>query len=162
VRASRGTATIRVVRATTSEARWSERRPTVVVSNDLVHNGPGALVVVVAFTSTDDGLRRHVEITAGTRSLEHPSDARSDHVGVAPTARIRGPRGSVTPAEPHTIERALRSVLDLRGPARVDAPPLPSEAAAPDGEAASHGPASGPAGPSLFRRLAGHPPTCKI
>ena len=88
-------------------------RPAVVVSSDIVNNGPGDLVVVVPVTTTDYGLRSHVEIAAGVSGLEHPSYARCDHIRVVSTARIRHRRGRVAPDELRTIERALRFILDL-------------------------------------------------
>ena len=88
-------------------------RPAIVVSSDIVNNGPGELVVVVPVTSTDYGLRSHVEIGAGVSGLERTSYARCDHVRVVSTARIRQRRGHVRPEELRTIERALRYILDL-------------------------------------------------
>jgi mRNA interferase MazF len=91
-------------------------RPAIVVSSDLVNNGPGEpgeLVVVVPVTSTDYGLRSHVEIAVGTSGLERPSYARCDHIKVVSTARIRHRLGHVAPDELRTIERALRFILDL-------------------------------------------------
>jgi mRNA interferase MazF len=38
------------------------RRPAVVVSVDILNNGPGRLVVVVPITTTGYGLRSHVEL----------------------------------------------------------------------------------------------------
>ncbi len=49
------------------------RRPAVVVSVDIVNNGPGGLVVVVPVTSTPYGLRSHFEVEAGLSGLEHTS-----------------------------------------------------------------------------------------
>ena len=73
----------------------------------------GDLVVVVPVTSTDYGLRSHVEIRAGVTGLEHVSYARRDHIRVVSTARIRSRRGQVPPEELRAIERALRFILDL-------------------------------------------------
>ena len=86
------------------------------VSSDIVNNGPGDLVVVVPVTSTDYGLRSHVEIPLGVSGLEHASYARCDHIRVVSTARIRNRRGEVAPDELSAIERALRFILDLRAP----------------------------------------------
>jgi mRNA interferase MazF len=88
-------------------------RPATVVSSDIVNDGPGDLVVVVPITSTDYGLRSHVEIAAGVSGLEHPSYARCDHIRVVSTERIRHSLGSVASEELRTIERALRFILDL-------------------------------------------------
>jgi mRNA interferase MazF len=87
-------------------------RPAIVVSSDIVNNGPGELVVVPV-TSTHYGLRSHVEIAAGVGGLEPPSYARCDHIRVVSTARIRHRRGHVASDELRTIERALRFILDL-------------------------------------------------
>ena len=88
-------------------------RPAVVVSSDIVNNGPGDHVVVIPVTSTDYGLRSHVEIAAGVSGLKHPSYARCDHIRVVSTARIRNTRGRVATDELRTIERALRFILEL-------------------------------------------------
>lgn len=88
-------------------------RPAIVVSSDIVNNGPGDLVVVVPVTSTDYGLRSHVRIPAGVSGLEHSSYARCDHVRVVSAARIRQRRSHVAPDELRAIERALRFILDL-------------------------------------------------
>jgi mRNA interferase MazF len=88
-------------------------RPAIVVSSDIVNNGPGDLVVVVPVTSTCYGLRSHVEILVGGSGLEHASYARCDHTRVVATARIRNRRGEVAPDELSAIERALRFILDL-------------------------------------------------
>ncbi|MGH9104454.1 MAG: type II toxin-antitoxin system PemK/MazF family toxin [Acidimicrobiales bacterium] len=88
-------------------------RLAIVVSSDIVNNGPGEIVVVVPVTSTDYGLRSHVEIATGDSGLEHVSYARSDHIRVVSTSRIRRRLGNVAPDELRAIERALRFILDL-------------------------------------------------
>jgi mRNA interferase MazF len=88
-------------------------RPAIVVSSDTVNNGPGELVVIVPVTSTDYGLRSHVEIATGTSGLGHRSYARCDHIRVVSTLRIRRRRGDVAPGDMATIDRALRFILVL-------------------------------------------------
>jgi mRNA interferase MazF len=88
-------------------------RPAVVVSADILNNGPGGLVVVVPVTSTNYGLRSHVEIAAGISGLEHASYARCDQLRAISTQRIRARRGDVAPEELRSIDRALRFLLDL-------------------------------------------------
>lgn len=88
-------------------------RPGVVVSADILNNGPGELVVVVPITSANHGLRSHVEIAAGISGLEHDSYARCDQVRAISTERLRVRRGDVAPEEMRAIERALRFLLDL-------------------------------------------------
>ena len=88
-------------------------RPAIVVSNDIVNNGPGELVAVVPVTSTDYGLRSHIEIATGVSGPEHPSYARCDQIRVVSTERIRLRRGDIAPDELRAIDRALRFILDL-------------------------------------------------
>jgi len=89
------------------------RRPAVVVSVDILNNGPGRLVVVVPVTSTPYGLRSHVEVETGRRGLEHSSYARCDQLRVISTDRLSTRRGMVAPDQLRAIDQALRFVLDL-------------------------------------------------
>ena len=88
-------------------------RPAIVVSSDIVNDGPGELAVVVPLTSADYGLHCHVEIATGASGLEHPSYARCDQIRVVSTVRICLRRGDVAPDELRAIDRALRFILDL-------------------------------------------------
>jgi mRNA interferase MazF len=58
------------------------RRPAVVVSVDIVNNGPGGLVVVVPITTVEYRLRRHVELEQESPGLDHTSYARCDQLRV--------------------------------------------------------------------------------
>ncbi|MGC1207639.1 MAG: type II toxin-antitoxin system PemK/MazF family toxin, partial [Ornithinimicrobium sp.] len=58
------------------------KRPAVVVSVDILNNGPGQLVIVVPVTSAAYGLRSHVEIEPGSSGLGHTSYARCDQLRV--------------------------------------------------------------------------------
>lgn len=89
------------------------RRPAVVVSVDILNNGPGGLVVVVPVTSAAYRLRSHIELNPGTNGLEHTSYARCDQLRVVSTDRLSSRRGMVAPGELAAIEGALRFVLDL-------------------------------------------------
>lgn len=89
------------------------RRPAVVVSSDILNNGPGELVVVVPITSTSYDLRSHIEIAVGTSGLEHVSYARCDQIRVVSTERTGARRGEVALDELRSIDRALRFILDL-------------------------------------------------
>jgi mRNA interferase MazF len=88
-------------------------RPAVIVSNDILNNGVGGLVVVVPVASADYGLRSHIELTVGTSGLDTSSYARCDQVRVISTRRIRARTGEVMPEELREIELALRFILDL-------------------------------------------------
>lgn len=89
------------------------RRPAVVVSVDILNNGPGGLVVVVPVTSTFYGLRSHVEVEPGRSGLDHTSYARCDQLRAVSTERITAHRGVLQPDRMSAIDRALRFVLDL-------------------------------------------------
>lgn len=89
------------------------RRPAVVVSVDILNNGPGGLVVVVPITTADYGLRSHVEVETDGSGLDHPSYARCDQLRVVSVERLSSRRGMVGPDEMLAIDRALLFVLDL-------------------------------------------------
>lgn len=88
-------------------------RPAVVVSVDILNNGPGGLVVVVPVTSTAYGLRSHIELEPGTSGLDHTSYARCDQLRVLSTTRLMSRRGVIGPDQLQSIDQALRFVLDL-------------------------------------------------
>ena len=88
-------------------------RPAVVISSDLINNGPGELVVVVPVTSVTYGLRSHVELDAGSSGLDHTSYARCDQLRVISSRRLSYRRGLVPPDELLVMDQALRFVLGL-------------------------------------------------
>ncbi len=88
-------------------------RPAVVVSADLLNNGPGDLVVVVPIGSTFYGLRSHVEIAPGPSGLDHLSYARCDQIHVISTRRVSTRRGAASIGEVVALEHGLRFILDL-------------------------------------------------
>jgi mRNA interferase MazF len=89
------------------------RRPAVVVSVDILNNGPGEVVVVVPITSAAYGLRSHIEIEEGSSGLDHTSYARCDQLRVISTARLASRRGMLAPDQMSAIDQALHFVLDL-------------------------------------------------
>lgn len=88
-------------------------RPAVVVSVDMINNGPGGLVMVVPVGSAPYGLRSHVELESGQSGLDHTSYARCDQLRVISTARLLARRGVVSSGQLLQIDQALRFVLDL-------------------------------------------------
>jgi len=88
-------------------------RPAVVVSADMVNNGPGGLVVVVPITSTPYGLRSHIEIESVPNGLDHGSFARCDQLRVIAVERLAERAGALSFEELERIENALRFILDL-------------------------------------------------
>lgn len=88
-------------------------RPAIVVSVDILNNGPGGLVVVVPITSTAYGLRSHIELEPSASGLNHTSYTRCDQLRVVSAARLASRRGMIRPDQMRSIDQALRFVLDL-------------------------------------------------
>jgi mRNA interferase MazF len=91
----------------------SHRRPAVIVSADLINNGPGTLVGVVPITSARYGLRSHVELEPGDSGLDHDSFARCDQIRMLSNRRLAQRRGRIPLDRLRAIDQALRFVLDL-------------------------------------------------
>ncbi len=89
------------------------RRPGVVVSVDILNNGPGGLVVVVPITTTGYGLRSHVELEPESIVSNHTSYARCDQLRVVSVERLSLRRRMVSPDQMRAVDQALRFVLDL-------------------------------------------------
>lgn len=89
------------------------RRPAVVVSVDILNNGPGGLVVVVPITTASYGLRSHVELEPERSGLDHISYARCDQLRVVSVERLSARQGMIGPDQMRAIDQALRFVLDL-------------------------------------------------
>lgn len=89
------------------------RRPAVVVSADILNNGPGGLVVVVPITTTGYGLRSLIELEPEQSGLGRTSYARCDQLRVISVERLVTRRGRIGPGPMSAIDQALRFVLDL-------------------------------------------------
>ena len=89
------------------------RRPGIVVSTDVVNNGPGQLLIVVPIGSTGYGLRSHIELEPGLSGLDWTSYARCDQIRTVSTTRVADHRGRVGPDQLHLIDQALRFILGL-------------------------------------------------
>jgi mRNA interferase MazF len=89
------------------------RRPAVVVSVDILNNGPGGLVVVVPITTANYGLRSHVELEPAGSGLDRTSYARCDQLHVVSVERLSSRQGIIGPEPIRAIDQALRFVLDL-------------------------------------------------
>lgn len=88
-------------------------RPAVVVSVDILNNGPGGLVVIVPVTTAGYGLRSHVELEPASGGLGHTSFARCDQLRVVSVDRLASRLGMINPGQMQAIDRVLRFVLDL-------------------------------------------------
>lgn len=89
------------------------RHPAVVVSVDILNNGPGGLVVVVPITTVGYGLRSHVELEPENSGLDHISYARCDQLRVVSVERLSSRQGMISPEQMQAIDQAMRFVLDL-------------------------------------------------
>ena len=89
------------------------QRPAVVVSVDMLNNGPGGLVVVVPITTAAYGLRSHVELEPEGSGVDHTSYARCDQLRVVSVKRLSSRQGMIGPDQMQAIDQALRFVLDL-------------------------------------------------
>ncbi len=89
------------------------RRPAVVVSVDILNNGPGGLVVVVPITTAGYGLRSHVELEPASSGLGHTSYACCDQLRVVSVERLSSRQGMISAEQMQAIDQALRFVLDL-------------------------------------------------
>jgi mRNA interferase MazF len=88
-------------------------RPAVVVSSDLLNDGPAGVVVVVPITTAYRGLPSHVEIDPGRSGLDHVSYAKCEDVKSISEQRLIGALGVVSEEAIFQIARALRFLLDL-------------------------------------------------
>lgn len=89
------------------------RRPAVVVSVDILNNGPGGIAVVVPITTVGYGLRSHVELDPEDSGLDHTSYARCDQLRAISVERLSSRQSVIGPDRMQAIEQALRFVLDL-------------------------------------------------
>ncbi|WP_307856916.1 type II toxin-antitoxin system PemK/MazF family toxin [Mycolicibacter acidiphilus] len=65
-----------------------------VMSVDVLNNGPGGLVVVVPITTAGYGLRSHVELEPEAGGLDHTSYARCDQLRVVSVERLSSRQGN--------------------------------------------------------------------
>lgn len=88
-------------------------RPAVIVSVDVLNDGPGELIAVVPVGSKAYGLRSHVELETGASGLDRVSYARCDQLRTISMRRLVNRRGVASHDEMTRIDQTLRFVLDL-------------------------------------------------
>jgi mRNA interferase MazF len=89
------------------------RRSAVVVSVDILNNGPGGLVMVVPITTARYGLRSHVELEPEGSGLNHTSYARCDQLRAVSVERLSSRQGMIGSDQMRALDQVLRVVLDL-------------------------------------------------
>lgn len=89
------------------------RRPAVIVSADLLNQGPSGVVVVVPLTTARRDLPSHVEVDVGESGLAHISYAKCEDVKSVSEQRLVTRLGVVTPDSMFAIGRILRFLLDI-------------------------------------------------
>jgi len=89
------------------------RRPAVVVSTDLLNEGPAGIVVVVPTTTTFRGLPSHVEIDPATSGLDEVSYAKCEDIKSVSDRRLITRLGTAGPEATDAIGRVLRILLEL-------------------------------------------------
>ncbi len=91
----------------------SGSRPAVIVSADLLNEGPAGVVVVVPITTTYRGLPSHIEIDRGDSGLDEVSYAKCEDVKSVSEQRLIARLGAVGDDVMFQAARALRFLLDL-------------------------------------------------
>lgn len=89
------------------------RRPALVVSSDLLNEGPAGVVVVVPITTTRRGLPSHVEIEPGESGLSDVSYAKCEDVKSISDRRMLTRLGTAQPDIVVRVGRVLAYLLDL-------------------------------------------------
>ena len=93
------------------EPAW--QRPALVVSDDLLNQGPSGVVIVVPLTTRHRDIPSHIEIDADQSGLDDTSYARCEDVRSLSVNRLVTRVGHAPPEAIHDIERALRFLLGL-------------------------------------------------
>lgn len=89
------------------------RRPAVVISDDLVNDGPSGLVIVVPVTSTHRQMPSHIELDDPSTGLNHVSYAKCEDIKSISDHRLITRLGRASPDAVFEMERVLRLLLRL-------------------------------------------------
>jgi mRNA interferase MazF len=99
-----------------SPTRGREQRgdcPCLVVSHDLFNAGPADLVVACPMTTTERGVRWHVEITPPEANLDQRGFVMSEAVRSMAKGRFRRRVGAIEAGTMDRVEERLRILLDV-------------------------------------------------
>ena len=89
------------------------RQPSVVVSADLLNEGPSGVIVVVPLTTARRDLPSHVEIDVGESGLDDVSYAKCEDVKSVSERRLVSRLGVFSPDTMFAIGRTLRFLLGI-------------------------------------------------
>jgi len=89
------------------------RRPVLVVSEDLLNEGPAGLIIVVPITSRLRPIPSHVRIEPPEAGLVRSSAALCEAVRSISRERLERPLGTVSPATMAKVEEILRTLMGL-------------------------------------------------
>ena len=89
------------------------RRPAVIVSTDLLNQGPGDLVYVLPLTSRERRVRSHVRVQPPEGGLTVPSFIMCEQLRVFAVERLLRRRGAVGLRTLAAVEDRLRLLLQL-------------------------------------------------
>lgn len=87
--------------------------PALIVSDDLMNDGPSGLVIVVPITTVRRGLPSHVEIDDPVSGLDAVSYAKAEDVKSISVRRLVARIGLAPLAVVFEVERALRFLMRL-------------------------------------------------
>lgn len=85
----------------------------VVVSSDLMNDGPNGVVIVVPITTSERGLPSHVELDRSESGLRQTSWAKAEDVRSISDERLHRSVGRLGPERMHELSQTLRLLLEL-------------------------------------------------
>lgn len=88
-------------------------RPGLVVSADLINQGPAGLVVVLPVTRTERGIPFHVEVARGEGGLNARSFILCDQIRSVASNRLSRRLGCVSEQTLSEVEQRIRILLEL-------------------------------------------------
>jgi mRNA interferase MazF len=91
----------------------SGQRPALVVSTDLLNEGPSGVVIVVPMTTSRRGLPTHVEVDTGSSGLDDVSYAKCEDVKSISIEGLIARLGSAGTDVMFDVTRNLRFLLDI-------------------------------------------------
>jgi mRNA interferase MazF len=86
----------------------------VIVSDDIINQGPSGLCVVVPLTSSDKGAPLHLAITPPEGGLRVPSWAKPEDIRSLDTRRLLSRWGAVSRQTADLVDDRLKVLLKLR------------------------------------------------